>query len=96
MSNGQADRWTDGQGEEGQAASALQTRLCRTGQDRGSQNGGPSDLHQIPVDSAGVLLGGCGWKKMGRKGEMGISFWAGGSHWAKPSLRHGGKVPPSV
>lgn len=53
---------------------------------------------QFPVESVGVLPGGCGQKKMGLKGGMGDVFLGLGVvvTEAKPSLRHWGKVPPLV
>lgn len=54
----QMDRQTDGQmarGEGGSGCILLHKQGYGTGQDRGSQNGSPSGLHQIPVDSARVL-----------------------------------------
>ena len=54
----------------------------------------------VPVTSANsqwIVLGSCREAVDRRKWDSrvgwGVSFWAGGGHWAKPSLRHWGKVP---
>lgn len=92
MSNGQADGRTDGQGQEGRTQVRLHL-LYKQGY------AGLGRIGEVPVTSAKsqwIVLGSCQEAVDGRKWDSRVSFWAGGGHWTKPSLRHWGKVPPSV
>ena len=100
ISNGQADGRTDSQREEGRTQVRLYL-LYKLGY-AGLGRIGKAKMG-VPVTSANsqwIVLGSCREAVDRRKWDSRVgwevSFWAGGGHWAKPSLRHRGKVSPSV
>lgn len=74
------DRWTDGQGEKNPSYFPNKAMWDWAGQRR--PKWGIQVPPQFPVESVGVLLGGCVQKKMGLKGGMGgcLSGLGGGGH----------------